>query len=113
MAPIAVAQAASGERTMNTSATTPLLAAVRPASALAPRVVDWLWPGRLALGKLAMLDGDPGLGKSLVTLDLCARLTPGRPFPDGSPGTRPRNVLVLNGEDGAEDTIRPRLQALG
>src|SRR5262249_41962849 len=47
----------------------------------------------------------------LLTLDLCARLSTGRPFPDGSPGPGPLNSLVLNGEDGAEDTIRPRLQA--
>jgi putative DNA primase/helicase len=79
---------------------------------LESRPVSWLWPGRLALGKLAMLDGDPGLGKSLVTLDLCARLSRGRPFPDGASGPGRAAALVLNGEDGAEDTIRPRLQAL-
>jgi hypothetical protein len=59
---------------------------IQPASQLARRAVTWLWPGRLALGKLAMLDGDPGLGKSLLTLDLCARLSTGRPLPDGSAG---------------------------
>jgi hypothetical protein len=80
---------------------------------LAPRPLDWLWPGRLALGKLAILDGDPGLGKSLVTLDLCARLSTGRPFPDGLFRPDPGNALVLNAEDGAEDTVQPRLQALG
>lgn len=79
---------------------------------LESRPVTWLWPGRLALGKLAMLDGDPGLGKSLVTLDLCARLSKGHSFPDGASGTEPAAALVLNGEDSAEDTIRPRLQAL-
>lgn len=86
---------------------------VRAVDQLAPRLVSWLWPGRLALGKLAILDGDPGLGKSLVALDLCARLSTGRPFPDDGPGPGPANALVLNGEDGAADTIRPRLQALG
>jgi hypothetical protein len=65
------------------------------------------------LGKLALLDGDPGLGKSLVTLDLCARLSTGRPLPDDAPGPGACNALVLNGEDGTEDTLRPRLQALG
>jgi hypothetical protein len=80
---------------------------------LESRPVSWLWPGRLALGKLAMLDGDPGLGKSLVTLDLCARLSTGQPFPDGAAGPGPAAALVLNGEDDAEDTIRPRLQTLG
>jgi hypothetical protein len=82
-------------------------------SQLTSRPVTWLWPHRLALGKLAILDGDPGLGKSLVALDLCARLSTGRPFPDGSPGPGPAGIIVLNGEDGAEDVICPRLQALG
>ena len=54
-----------------------------PLSDLAPEPIRWLWPGRLALGKVAMLEGDPGLGKSLLTLDLCARLSAGRPMPDG------------------------------
>jgi hypothetical protein len=82
-------------------------------SELTPRPCSWLWPGRLALGKLAILDGDPGLGKSLLALDLCARLSTGRPMPDGSAGPGVCNSLVLNAEDGAADTIRPRLQALG
>lgn len=86
---------------------------VRAVSQLAARSVNWLWPGRLALGKLAILDGDPGLGKSLLALDLCARLSAGQPFPDGTPSTGPANSLIVNGEDGEEDTIRPRLLRLG
>src|SRR5437879_10388219 len=82
-------------------------------SQLRPRPVAWLWPGRLALGKLAMLDGDPGLGKSLLALDLCARLSTGRAMPDGSPGPGICNSIYLNAEDGSRDTILPRLQALG
>ncbi len=46
---------------------------LRPASQIVARPVSWLWPGRLPLGKLAIFDGDPGVGKSLMTLDLCAR----------------------------------------
>ena len=65
------------------------------------------------LGKVAILDGDPGVGKSLVTVDLCARLSIGQPFPDGSLGPGPSNSIVLDGEDNGDDTIRPRLQALG
>jgi hypothetical protein len=98
---------------MPAAPTIPFPPCVRPVSQLATRSVAWLWPGRLALGKLAILDGDPGLGKSLVTLDLCARLSTGRPFPDGGAGPGPSGAVVLNGEDGDEDTIRPRLQALG
>jgi hypothetical protein len=84
-----------------------------PVSRITAQPIAWLWPGRLALGKLAMLDGDPGLGKSLITLDLCARLSRGLPLPDGGPGPGVVNSIVLNGEDGVEDTIRPRLAALG
>jgi hypothetical protein len=86
---------------------------IQRVSELNPGAYSWLWPGRLALGKLAMLDGDPGLGKSLLALDLCARLSTGRPMPDGSPGPGPASALVLEAEDGEEDTVRPRLAALG
>ena len=75
--------------------------------------VRWLWPGRLALGNLAIFDGDPGLGKSLVTLDMCARITTGRPFPDGAAGGDPGSVIVINAEDGVRDTIQGRPRAAG
>jgi hypothetical protein len=75
--------------------------------------VSWLWPERIPLGKLVLMDGDPDLGKSLVALDLCARLSTGRPFPDGRPGPGPANALVLSAEDTADDTIVPRLHRLG
>ena len=74
--------------------------------------VAWLWPGRLALGKLTILDGDPGLGKSTLLYDLAARITTGRAMPDGAP-TQPGGVLILSTEDGIGDTIRPRLEAAG
>src|SRR5258708_40253116 len=86
---------------------------IRRVSELTPRPITWLWAFRLALGKLAIFDGDPGLGKSLVTLDLCARLSTGRPFPGGSPGPGVGSALILNAEDRAADTIPPRLEALG
>src|SRR5437667_10298675 len=74
--------------------------------------VSWLWPDRIPLGKLLILDGDPDLGKSLITLDLCARLSTGRPFPDGQPGPGPANALVLRAEDSPADAIAPRLARL-
>src|SRR5262249_9089245 len=64
-------------------------------AAVAARPVSWLWLYRLARGKLAIFDGDPGLGKSLVTLDLCARVTTGRAFPDGRPGVL-GDVVIVN-----------------
>jgi hypothetical protein len=84
-----------------------------PVSQLVARPLSWLLPGRLALGKLAIVDGDPGLGKSLVALDLCARLSTNRPGPDGSPMPGPANSLVLNAEDGPADTVHARLVANG
>jgi hypothetical protein len=93
--------------------TSSILPCVCPVSRLGSRPLVWLWPNRLALGKLAILDGDPGVGKSLVTLDLCARLSAGRLFPEADSGPTASGAIVLNGEDSAEDTIRPRLQSLG
>jgi hypothetical protein len=84
-----------------------------PLSQIRQQPVPWLWPERLGLGKLGSLEGDPGMGKSLVALDLCARLSRGWVFPDGRPGPGPAAALFLSAEDGAGDTLRPRLEALG
>src|SRR5437867_3215912 len=78
-----------------------------------PVALDWLWPRYLARGKLAILDGDPEMGKSLVAIDLIARLSRGGPLPDGSPLAEPCNSLLLSAEDDAADTIRPRAEAAG
>jgi hypothetical protein len=86
---------------------------LRAVSELTPRSYTWLWTYRLALGEASLFEGDPGLGKSLVALDLCARLSRGLPMPDGSSGLGPANSLVLHEEDGAEDAIRGRLEGLG
>ncbi len=74
--------------------------------------VEWLWDRRIPLGKITLISGDPGLGKSLMTLDLAARITRGRRMPDGSPGFD-GNVVILSAEDGLGDTIRPRLEVAG
>ena len=75
--------------------------------------VEWLWRGRIPLGKITVLDGDPGLGKSTVTLDLVARISRGRPMPGEAEVRGPANTLLLSAEDGLADTIRPRLEAAG
>jgi hypothetical protein len=98
---------------MSSSPQDACLEPVIPLSQLSPEALDWFWPGRLAFGKPSLIDGDPDVGKSLVALDLCARLTTGRPMPDGSRGPGPGNVLLLQAEDGTSDTVIPRLQALG
>lgn len=95
---------------LNTSALGDALGTL--ASEITPEHVTWIWPGRIPLGKITVLDGDPGLGKSAVTLDLAARITTGKPMPDGATG-KAGGVLVLNAEDGSADTIVPRLVAMG
>lgn len=77
---------------------------------VAQEPVKWLWPGRIPIGKLTILEGDPGLGKSLLTLDIAARVSQGIPFPDGAPCSR-GGVVVLSAEDGIADTIKLRLLA--
>ena len=74
--------------------------------------VSWLWRGWLALGKVSVMDGDPGLGKSAGVLDLAARVSTGSPFPDGAE-CEAGGVVVLSAEDGLADTIKPRLEAAG
>lgn len=83
-------------------------AILRPFSSLEPRPVEWLWSNWLPLGKLAVLDGDPGLGKSTLLLDLAARVSRDGRMPDGSQGAS-GHVAVMSAEDAAEDTILPRL----
>jgi len=80
-----------------------------------PERVRHLWPGRLPLGKLTVVDGDPGLGKTTVLLDIGARLTTHAPMPDGTRSdlNGPAGVVILTAEDGLADTIRPRLDAAG
>ena len=73
--------------------------------------IAWLWPGYLAAGKLHVLDGDPGLGTSCLTLDLATRVSTGKRWPDDAQGCDPVGVLLLSAEDGLADTIRPRLDA--
>ncbi|HPD14445.1 MAG TPA: AAA family ATPase [Planctomycetota bacterium] len=76
--------------------------------------VRWLWPHKFPIGKLSLLVGDPGRGKSLLALDLAARLSLGAPWPDGQPNPLPpSSTLLLSAEDDVADTVRPRLEALG
>jgi hypothetical protein len=78
-----------------------------------PEPINWLWPGRIPAGKLTLLDGDPSLGKSMITLDLAARLSTGRPLPDATGGGPVVRTLLLQAEDGVTDTLHPRLAAAG
>jgi hypothetical protein len=79
-------------------------------ASVTPEEVRWLWHRRLPIGKLTIFAGDPGQGKSLVGVDIAARLSRGLAFPDGAPTER-ADTLILSAEDDASDTIRPRLDA--
>ncbi len=77
-------------------------------SSVQPERVEWLWPGRIPFGKLTILDGDPGLGKSTIMLDIAARLSVGKPLPGGAVHP-PMGTIVMMVEDGLADTVAPRL----
>jgi putative DNA primase/helicase len=86
---------------------------VRRADEIAARAVEWLWPGRIARGKLTLFGGDPGLGKSQVLLFIAATFSNGGYWPCDE-GRAPRgHVIILSAEDGEDDTIKPRLMAAG
>jgi len=74
---------------------------------------DWLWNNRLPLGKLTLLAGDPSVGKSLITIDIAARVTTGKTFPLDTDTRSPAKVIFLAAEDTCEDTILPRLDVAG
>jgi RecA-family ATPase len=67
----------------------------------------WLWPERVPMNAITVLAGDPGLGKSLLTIRLAAKLTRGDLM------EHPVNVLMLSAEDSLAHTVRPRLEAAG
>jgi hypothetical protein len=74
------------------------------------RPVEWLVPHWIPLGKVVTLDGDPGLGKSTLLLDIAARVSSHGISFTGKQGAT-GNVVLISAEDNAEDTIRPRLEA--
>ena len=88
--------------------------AVRRASEIVAKPVRWFWLHRIAYGKLNVLGGAPGLGKSYLTTCLAGAGSTGGPLP-GDPRTEatPGSVLVLSYEDDPEDTLRPRLDLVG
>lgn len=79
--------------------------------------VSWLWEPYIPKGKLTLLEGDPGRGKTWVALALAAAVSTGAPMPDDQGRMihkrEPVNVIYLSAEDGLADTLRPRLDAVG
>jgi|SRR5271170_3092046 len=113
------------------------LASTTRMSNLPPVPPNWLWEGRLPRGKIVLLAGPSGSGKTFLALDLAARVTTGRPYPDSSPAEassenripntenageaaldyavpplKPGSVLIITPQEDLLDNIRPRLEAV-
>lgn len=75
--------------------------------------VDWLWYPYIPFGKITLLQGDPGSGKSTLMLNIISSISNGGYSPDGRKIKRPMHVIYQCSEDGAGDTIKSRLIAAG
>jgi hypothetical protein len=77
-------------------------------------MVSWLWPGYIAFGEMTVLDGEKGTAKSLVTVDIIARLTTGRPMPGQDAATcEPGNVIIFTEESSRSRELKKRLRVAG
>jgi hypothetical protein len=83
------------------------------ADTIKPQSISWAWKDRLAYGKLAMVAGDPGLGKSTILIEIAALHSIGGEFPCGEGRAQQCEVVILTAEDGLSDTAIPRLIAAG
>jgi putative DNA primase/helicase len=86
--------------------------ALTRASGIEPEPISWLWQGWLACGKLHILAGIPGVGKSTIAFKIAAVVSAGSRWPDGS-AAKQGNVIIWSGEDNYADTLVPRLEASG
>ena len=82
-------------------------------SEVAPREIEWLWYPYIPIGKITMLQGDPGEGKSTFALNLAALMTRGEAFPFTCGEAEPMNVIYQNTEDDLDDTVIPRFIRAG
>ena len=75
--------------------------------------INWLWPDRIACGKLTVLAGNPGLGKSQLSAAIAAMVSTGGAWPNGEGWAPTGSIIMLSAEDDVADTIKPRLLAAG
>lgn len=85
----------------------------RRADTITPAPIRWLWPGRVAAGKLTVIAGRAGLGKSQITASLTAIVTTGGRWPVDRTSAPRGHVIICSAEDDPADTIVPRLMAAG
>ena len=75
--------------------------------------VAWLWFPFIPYGKLTIVQGDPGDGKTTLVLNIAAKLSKGEGLDSKMKLTEPLNVIYQSAEDGLADTVKPRLEAAG
>jgi len=85
----------------------------RRVSDIEARPINWLWRDKIARGKPTLIAGNPGLGKSQITMSVAAIVSRGGRWPVDRTACDAGNVVILSAEDAPEDTIRPRLEAAG
>jgi putative DNA primase/helicase len=105
--------ATNGERQNPTGSKRDGTLVSRCAADITPEKIEWLWPGRLARGKHTCIAGEPGTGKSQLSIAIIAAVTTAAEWPCSEGQAPLGNVIILCAEDGAADTIVPRLLAAG
>lgn len=76
--------------------------------------VNWLWYPYIPYGKITLIQGDPGDGKTTFVLAVAALLTNGKSMPETEDTVaEPMTVIYQTAEDGLADTIKPRLEEVG
>jgi putative DNA primase/helicase len=83
-----------------------------PASGIKPEPISWLWRDWLARGKMHIIAGQPGTGKTTLAMKMAGTVSAGSRWPDGTEATK-GNVIIWSGEDDPADTLVPRLEASG
>ena len=76
-----------------------------------PTKVEWLWYPYIPYGKITIIQGDPGEGKTTLILNLAALLSKGEKLPESEEKSDPINIIYQTAEDGLSDTVKPRLIA--
>ena len=103
----------NGEMTKYTNVKRDIRECIISADKVEVKEVKWLWPGYIPYGKITLLQGDPGDGKSTFMLTLAALLTTGQSLPFCDEESEPMNVIYQTTEDDAEDTVVPRFIKAG
>ncbi len=84
---------------------------IRYFSTVSAQKVDWLWFPYIPYGKLTIIQGDPGDGKTTFVLNIAALLSKGLPMPCNENTISPAKIIYQSAEDGADDTLKPRLES--